>query len=696
MSNPYFDRVISPMNEASSALHSPSTPSTPTAPGATRSNALQNRITSVLSASYADLEIRDALSILDERKLQNTAEARRNLRLDVQEELIQCNGEIVQDFGKVAEQLKRIGTAIANLNASCVEMRKHVGASSRETGPMLEEAKSILADRRQVETKQQLLEAFNKHFVVSDADLATLTSTAEPVNDDFFKIMTRVKKIHEDSQVLLGSENERLGLEILEQSSRQLNAAFQKLYRWVQREFKSLDMENPQISSAIRRALRVLAERPTLFQNCLDFFADARENSLSNNFYSALTGAPVDADHPVLGKAIELSAHDPLRYVSDMLAWAHSATVSEREALEVLFISEGDEIAKSIQAGIESEPWARSDGEGAVPPFDGRKALNELVNRDLAGVFRQLKQRTEQVVQSHEDATLAYKISNLITFYASIFTNLLGDGSSLLDILRPLSDTALRSFRSIMRDHVAKLQTDFAISTEDLAPPDFLIDALETLKVLIKSYDTSVGNTSRVERIQGFQPILQEALDPFLAGCQNITTRLRKPNSHIFALNCLLATKEVLGLYSFADQSEALQPKLEFHEQELTQAMHNWFLHESGLQQLVENVTSVNDLSSSYKDPRQIVGIAQQLDSFLPTATEDARAFLAQLENKSLARRIIEEAAESFCDDFLNIETLVVQADELRTKQANGDVEDEVWLREIFPRTEDEIRVLLS
>ncbi|USW56219.1 Putative oligomeric Golgi complex subunit 6 protein [Septoria linicola] len=696
MSNPYFDRVISPMNEASSALHSPSTPSTPTAPGATRSNALQNRITSVLSASYADLEIRDALSILDERKLQNTAEARRNLRLDVQEELIQCNGEIVQDFGKVAEQLKRIGTAIANLNASCVEMRKHVAASSRETGPMLEEAKSILADRRQVETKQQLLEAFNKHFVVSDADLATLTSTAEPVNDDFFKIMTRVKKIHEDSQVLLGSENERLGLEILEQSSRRLNAAFQKLYRWVQREFKSLDMENPQISSAIRRALRVLAERPTLFQNCLDFFADARENSLSNNFYSALTGAPVDADHPVLGKAIELSAHDPLRYVSDMLAWAHSATVSEREALEVLFISEGDEIAKSIQAGIESEPWARSDGEGAVPPFDGRKALNELVNRDLDGVFRQLKQRTEQVVQSHEDATLAYKISNLITFYASIFTDLLGDGSSLLDILRPLSDTALRSFRSIMRDHVAKLQTDFAISTEDLAPPDFLIDALETLKVLIKSYDTSVGNTSRVERIQGFQPILQEALDPFLAGCQNITTRLRKPNSHIFALNCLLATKEVLGLYSFADQSEALQPKLEVHEQELTQAMHNWFLHESGLQQLVENVTSVNDLSSSYKDPRQIVGIAQQLDSFLPTATEDARAFLAQLENKSLARRIIEEAAESFCDDFLNIETLVVQADELRMKQVNGDVEDEVWLREIFPRTEDEIRVLLS
>ena len=407
MTTSYFsERVTSPVRDGSNAVLSPTTPSS----AGPKSSALQNRLTSVLSASYADLEIRDALSMLDERGVQNTAETRRNLRLDVQQELIECNGEIVQDFGKVADQLKRIGTAIESLNSSCAEMRRHINAAHRETGHMLEEARTLLSDKRQVESKQQLLDAFKTHFVVSDVDLAILTSTAEPVNDEFFRLLTRMKKINQDSQVLLGSENQALGLEILEQSSRHLNAAFQKLYRWIQREFKSLDLENPQISAAIRRALRVLAERPTLFQNCLDFFAEAREHILSNNFYAALTGAPLDQNHPVMGKAIELSAHDPLRYVSDMLAWAHSATVSEREALEVLFISEGDEIAKSIQAGIESEPWSRLEDNEDTPKFDGRKALSELVDRDLAGVLRQLRQRTEQVVQSHEDATLSYKI----------------------------------------------------------------------------------------------------------------------------------------------------------------------------------------------------------------------------------------------------------------------------------------------
>lgn len=671
-------------------------PTPPSSGAAARSNALHHRISTVLSASYADLEIRDALSMLDERGLQNTAETRRKLRLDVQEELVQCNGDIVQDFGHVAEQLKRIGAAITNLNTSCVEMRKHIAASTRETGPMLDEAKTILAEKRQVETKQQLLEAFNQHFVISDADLSILTSTAEPVNDDFFRILTRGKKIHEDCQILLGMENQRLGLQILEQSSRQLNAAFQKLYRWVQREFKSLDLENPQISAAIRRALRVLAERPTLFQNCLDFFAEAREQILSSNFYAALTGAPLDPDHPVMGKAIELSAHDPLRYISDMLAWAHSATVSEREALEVLFISEGDEIAKSIAAGIESEPWSRTDEDGNSQPFHGRKALNELVDRDLAGVFRQLKQRTEQVIQSHEDATLAYKIGNLVNFYTSLFTNLLGGDSSLLETLRPISDTAMRAFKSTMRDHVASLHTDLSIATDDLAPPEFLINALETLQVLMKSYDTSIVTMNRTQRIEGFQPIFQEALDPFLAGCENITKRLRSPNSHIFALNCLFATKESLGLYSFADRSEELQPRIDDHETELIEAVHTWFLHQSGMSILVETVTTADDLSSSYKDQSQLISIAQQLDQFLPAATEDARAFLAQLENRVLGRRVIEQAAEKFCEDFEELEALIVQADELRQRQVNGEVGEDIWLRECFPRTGDEIRVLLS
>ena len=74
-----------------------------TSPLAGRTNALSSRITSVLSTSYADLDLRDALETLDARGFTNTQDARRNLRLDLQQEVIQCNGEIIKDFGQVAQ-----------------------------------------------------------------------------------------------------------------------------------------------------------------------------------------------------------------------------------------------------------------------------------------------------------------------------------------------------------------------------------------------------------------------------------------------------------------------------------------------------------------------------------------------------------------------------------------------------------------
>ena len=68
-----------------------------------KSNVLSNKISSVLSASYADAEIRDALRTLDEKSIRNTAETRRRLRLDIQKEVIERNGNVIKDFGRVAE-----------------------------------------------------------------------------------------------------------------------------------------------------------------------------------------------------------------------------------------------------------------------------------------------------------------------------------------------------------------------------------------------------------------------------------------------------------------------------------------------------------------------------------------------------------------------------------------------------------------
>ena len=98
---PVRSLVLSPRD--SSELLSPTGPLTPASTKGAGTSALSSKIASVLSTSYADTEFREALFLLDERGLQNVAENRRKLRLDLQKEVIDSNGEIIHEFGKVAE-----------------------------------------------------------------------------------------------------------------------------------------------------------------------------------------------------------------------------------------------------------------------------------------------------------------------------------------------------------------------------------------------------------------------------------------------------------------------------------------------------------------------------------------------------------------------------------------------------------------
>ena len=109
MSTDYFLARKEPGLGLSDCLNSPS-PISPTSPQA-RSNPLSTKVTAVLSASYADSDIKDALSLLDKRRLENKPETRRQLRLDVQKEVIESNGDIIREFGHVAE-VRGIGSGI--------------------------------------------------------------------------------------------------------------------------------------------------------------------------------------------------------------------------------------------------------------------------------------------------------------------------------------------------------------------------------------------------------------------------------------------------------------------------------------------------------------------------------------------------------------------------------------------------------
>lgn len=621
---------------------------------------------------------------------------------------------------------------------------------------MLEEASTLMAQKKESETKQQLLDAFSKHFIIPEEDLMVLMSAEEPVDERFFDVLARVKQVHHDCEVLLGGENQRLGLELMELSTRNLNSAYQKLYRWVQKEFRSLNLEDPRISSSIRRALRVLAERPSLFHSCLDFFAEARDYVLSDAFHYALTDAVSGANGSAAGdrsvKPIEFSAHDPLRYIGDMLAWVHSTTVSEREALESLFVDDGDELARGIQAGLSSEPWSRIDEDQEVT-FDGQKALSDLVNRDLTGVSRSLRQRVELVIQSHDDPVTCFKVVNLLSFYRATFTKLVGSQSHLVDLIQSLEKFTLGHFETLMRDQISALAGDPVSLTppEDLSPPQFLLDALEGLTLLMKTHEGSVGPDDLAldsNNENQFTSVLRAAFDPFLTLARSSSDELKTTTAQtIYRTNILLVARETVSPYPFASITHAppLSAALSTLRNDLLDTQHDFLLESSGLQALLEalkpfsqtkesETTEETEKTEQQKphladlatlpafQPESLVTSSQQLDDFLPSALMDATDNLKRVQSVSLVQSVTEDAIEAFCRDFEFVEGMIIAADEARgtvhvnmgtggsvisgrsgnkTEASQKDDEDEdgedQWsLRSLFPRTTGEIRVLLS
>lgn len=497
-----------------------------------------------------------------------------------------------------------------------------------------------------------------------------------------------------------------MGLELMDESSRYLNQAFQNLSRWMKKEFEDLDFEAPQIGATIRQALRVIAEKPLLFQGCLDAFVKARERVMTDSFHVALTGSANGPNDSSM-KPLEYHAHDPLRYVGDMLAWIYSALVSEREALERLLVAEEDKLKQGFELGQATEPWSLGDSEG----FEGRKILDDLVNRNMSGVAEILHQRVEQVLQNHEDAILLFKINNLVRFYHETLCKLLEPKSALLGTLWNLEESSMRHFQTVVTENVSSINADCTAPPHQLEIPEFLKQSLAQVAVLLKIYDSSL--TSATSRITDFEPILVKALDPYVSLCEQMVSKSVEPITSIFTANFLLAIKSTLATYDFVQtRASQLEEQLDACTSSLKEYQHSFFLYTSGLHPLLaslaplgengEDLDRVRGLAPT--QPQALSDASQTLDDFLPSALMDAMEGLKFLSNPRLAREITEEGADRFCEDFEYIEHRLAAVDEWSEAQ-QGDAPSEAVekesikqtsLKSLFPRTSDEIRVLLS
>ena len=285
-------------------------------------------------------------------------------------------------------------------------MQAHTKAASVQISRSIADAEILQSRREQIGTKHAMLSAFQQCFTLPEEQIVLLTSASESVDKQFFDSFDRVKAIHSSCQSLLTTENNKVGyvcplqfgtqcarIEIMEQMNRHLDFAFQKLFQWTQNLFKTLRYDSPEIDPIARRAIRTLAERPALFQytchlglakcrKCLDTFSEVRRKVVLQDFMEALT----QGENALSARAIDIQAHDPLRYLGDILAWTHQAVAGEKEILTLIFGVAANSRQSELEPG--NERWLE---DGTI-----LSALDDLVEKDLEGTIRPIRVTTRQ------------------------------------------------------------------------------------------------------------------------------------------------------------------------------------------------------------------------------------------------------------------------------------------------------------
>ncbi|PPQ75479.1 hypothetical protein CVT24_013413 [Panaeolus cyanescens] len=470
------------------------------------------------------------------------AKARKNLRKDMEKKLAETSKRFLEALGEVDAKLQDLQGHVAAMRESCKEAETQLSLTNESSRMLLERAGHLRDERQEVETKKAIATAFLSRFTLTPAEIEALASRDVPVGPRFFEAMDKTEKVREDCQVLMAGETATTaGLDIMASTSSYLEQGYEKILRFCAQEFRQVSRDSQlEVSSGMQESVSRLRKRPELLSEALTSLSETRQTTLLSAFLAALTrGGPSGYPRP-----IELHAHDPLRYVGDMLAWVHQAIAAEREFLESLFGLKSDgrmmgSVRKFDEEG-EEEEWVR-----------------ELMDLAVGKLCTPLKMRVQQTTRSQESSIVSYKIANLLQFYSLTMERTIGDKAVLSKTLKEITEIAYKIFYdAIQTQSQALYRIPLDHDDPSLTPPPAMLDHAQILREIMAVYQSSLlGDEDEEQLTSGFQKVLDIMIDPLVQVC--ISSSEEKANLRprwddgVYVLNCLCYVESLLSPFEF-------------------------------------------------------------------------------------------------------------------------------------------------
>ncbi|XP_064604827.1 conserved oligomeric Golgi complex subunit 6-like [Liolophura sinensis] len=626
---------------------------------ATHTNPLTRKLNKILETRLEnDKELLEALKALSTSFGENSLRTRRNLRGNIERRSLAINEDFVQAFQAVKEELDNVYADVKDMNECCLDMTNRLKAAKEQTHDLINQTTSLQAESQKLQMKAQVADAFLGKFQLTPAEIKVLRGVrGTSLHEDFFKALSRVKQIHTDCKVLLRTNQQTAGLEIMESMALHQEAAYERLYRWAQNECRTLTGDSPDISPLLSQAMEAIKDRPVLFKYTLDEFGTARRTAVVRGLIDALSrGGPGGTPRP-----IELHSHDPLRYVGDIMAWLHQAAASEKELLQSLL--------KKCS--------------------DSEDQFQDILGHVTEGVCRPFKVRVEQVVVSEQDPVTLFKLTNLLKFYQYTMGQILSKDAALLAVVEEMNVLSRKMFFNSLSCHANKLLDKVELPPPDLAPTLSLTQTLDLLKDVLASHNSSVVPVD--DKKQDFKQILTCVVDPLIQMCSVSASRLNAIDMAAYMVNCIYQIQTTLALYEFTDERiEMLQGQIDAHVDTLVSEQASFVLTRVGLVHLYGIVqqhqpkqgplSSLPDL-----DSLTVKSSMTRFDSYLASPDSLTLPQCTLVLSGKVREAVKKQAVDLICSAYRQMyEAITIPANEYREPGS------------IVPRTPDQVVKLLS
>ncbi|MBW0524976.1 hypothetical protein O181_064691 [Austropuccinia psidii MF-1] len=587
---------------------------------------------------------------------------RGGLRRIVEQRIRSRSREFLNVFSDLNEKLVELQANLDQMHECCQEAQNKLTTANLATKYLLEHADGLRKESQDVATKQLIAKAFLHRFTLTDLETQALLSRDVQADRNLFLALDHCEQIRSDCATLLSGDlnsgqAETAGLDIMQATSKYLDKGYEKVMRWTLFEFRTGLVKGsegqPEVSQLMKRAIDRLKRRPELFDEAINLLSTARSTSLLNLFFDALTrGGPSGLPRP-----IELNAHDPIRYVGDILAWVHQIMASEHEFLESLFDlkSDGRRVGESRvfqTTGISSQEeqtlkdsQSTSDLTITNSQLNDRDRVRILLDKHLEGCTRPLKIRVRQTIKSQEGSLVACQLASLLEFYKLTMANTIGPHADLTKALIELTAEAYEIFYQLLRSLSTYYLNHLEPPPVDLSVPAHLHEAMSNLREIMVIYE---GSSEENSTEYSFERVLELVIDPMLQVVEQ-TAKLRASewDQSLFWVNCLEAMLMNLNAFNFTKTAtQKLEEYLETYLSKLTQLHYTYLLNSSGLESVLNALETKDDNTPLSRleeaNSKSISQAVQTFDVFLmglDTLTSNRLVLLSSVKTSSLVHK---------------------------------------------------------